>query len=76
MAPSPLLLNGVIHQHLELWRSRLPGTFNEALKSFYVDDFISGAPTVTEVKKLKQEAIEIFADAISSPQLQVALKCT
>lgn len=64
MAPSPLLLNGVIHQHLELWRSRLPETFSEALKSFYVDDFIAGTPTVTEVKKLKQEAIEIFADAI------------
>ena len=46
LAPSPFLLNGVIQQHLELWRPRLPESVSEALKSLYVDDFISGGPTV------------------------------
>jgi len=55
LAPSPFLLNGVIQQHLELWRPRLPETVSEALKNLYVDDFISGAPTVTDAKKLKRE---------------------
>ena len=63
LAPSPFLLNGVIQQHLELWRPRLPESISEALKSLYVDDFISGGPTVTDVKKLKRETAEVFADA-------------
>ena len=63
LAPSPFLLNGVIQQHLELWRTRLPESVSEALKSLYVDDFISGAPTVTDAKKLKSETAEVFADA-------------
>ena len=63
LAPSPFLLNGVIQQHLELWRPRLPESVSEALKSLYVDDFISGGPTVTDAKKLKRETAEVFADA-------------
>ena len=63
LALSPFLLNGVIHQHLELWRPSLPESVSEALKSLYVDDFISGGPTVTDAKKLKCETAEVFADA-------------
>ena len=63
LAPSPFLLNGVIQQHLELWRPRLPQSVSEALKSMYVDDFISSGPTVTDAKKLKRETAEVFADA-------------
>ena len=39
LAPSLFLLNGVIQQHLELWRPRLPESISGALKSLYVDDF-------------------------------------
>ena len=63
LAPSPFLLNGVIQQHLELWKPRLPESVGEALKSLYVDDFISGGPTVTDAKKLKRETTEFFVDA-------------
>lgn len=58
---SPFLLGGVIQQHLELWRPRLPESISEALKSLYLDNFISGTPTVAEAKKLKQESgIQMF----------------
>ena len=63
LAPSPFLLGGVIEQHLESWRDRLPESVREVRKSLYVDDLISGGSTVTKAKQLKSEAIEIFADA-------------
>ena len=56
-------LNGVIKQHLEIWQYRLPETVSEVSKSMYVDDFISGATTVPEAKKLKDETSQIFNDA-------------
>ena len=62
LAPSPFLLGCAIQQHLETWKSRLPESVSEVLKSLYVDDLISGAPTVPEAKQLKCEATEIFAD--------------
>ena len=63
LSPSPFLLGGVIQQHLESWQTRLPECVREALRSLYVDDFISGAPTVPKAKELKCETTEIFADA-------------
>ena len=60
LAPSPFLLGGVIQQHLE---TRLPESVSEVLKSLYVVDLISGAPTVPEAKQLKSEATKIFADS-------------
>lgn len=63
LAPSLFQLNRVIQQHLELLRPRLPESVSEALESLYVDDFISGGPTVTDTKKLKRETTEVFADA-------------
>ena len=63
LAPSPFLLGGAIQQHLETWKTRLPESVSEVLKSLYVDDLISGAPTVLRAKQLKREATEIFADA-------------
>ena len=63
LAPSPFLLGGVIQQHLETWKTRLPESVSEVLKTLYVDDLISGAPTVPRAKQLKREATEIFADA-------------
>ena len=63
LSPSPFLLNGVIQQHLDSQQTRLPESAKEALQSLYVDDFISGVPTVPKAKQLKRETIEIFADA-------------
>ena len=63
LAPSPFLLGGVIQQHLETWKSRLPESVSEALKSLYVNDLITGAPAIPAAKQLKCEATEIFADA-------------
>ena len=63
LAPSPFLLGGVIQQHLETWKTRLPESVSEVLKSLYVDDLITGAPTIPAAKQLKCEATEIFADA-------------
>ena len=62
IGPIAFLLGGVIQQHLETWKSRLPESVSEVLKSLYVDDLISGVPTVPEAKQLKCEATEIFAN--------------
>ena len=66
LAPSPFLLNGVIQQHLENLLSTYPDAVNEIRKSLYVDDLLSGGPTIEKAKKLKGEATEIFADAKSN----------
>ena len=63
LAPSLFLLNEVIHQHLENLLSTYPDAVNEIRKSLYVDDLLSGGPTIEKAKKLKGEATEIFADA-------------
>lgn len=46
LAPSPFLLNGVIQQHLENLLSTYPDAVKEILKSLYVDDLLSGRPTI------------------------------
>lgn len=63
LAPSPFLLGGVIEQHLESWSEKLPQSVAEILRSLYVDDLISGGPTVTRAKELKFDAVTIFSDA-------------
>ncbi|XP_068726452.1 uncharacterized protein [Montipora capricornis] len=63
LVPSPFLLGGVIESHLESWEPRRPELVAELHKSLYVDDLISGKPTVKETEQLKQGAIEVFEDA-------------
>ncbi|XP_068680119.1 uncharacterized protein [Montipora foliosa] len=63
LVPSPFLLGGVIECHLEAWESHMPELVAELRKSLYVDDLISGKPTVREARELKEVAISIFADA-------------
>ena len=50
LVPSPFLLGGVIESHLESWEPRRPELVAELRKSLYVDDLISGKPTVEETK--------------------------
>ena len=63
LAPSPFLLNGVIQQHLENLLSTYPNAVKEILKSLYVEDLLSGRPTIQNAKQLKREATKIFGDA-------------
>ena len=63
LAPSPFLLGGVIQHHLDSWRARYPESVREIERSLYVDDLITGSTTVSKAEKLRENAIEVFADA-------------
>ena len=63
LAPSPLLLGGVIEHHLDNWVEGEPHAKAEIQKSLYVDDLLSSEMTEEETKLLKEKAIEIFEDA-------------
>ena len=63
LTSSPFLLGGVIDQHLTCWETRKPEVIAELRKSLYVDDLVSGKPTVQQAKVLKDGAVEIFKDA-------------
>ena len=63
LVPSPFLLVGVIEQHLKSWSEKLPHSVAEILRRIYVDDLISGGPTITKTKELKSDAVTIFSDA-------------
>jgi hypothetical protein len=43
---SPFLLGGVVERHLESWEEREPELVAEIRRSLYVDDLLSGKPTV------------------------------
>ena len=51
-------------EHLESWEAREPELVAEIRKSLYVNDLLSGKPTVAEAKELKVGAIQIFANGI------------
>ena len=63
LAPSPLLIGGVIEHHLDNWVEGEPHAKAEILRSLYVDDLLSSEMTEEETKLLKEKAIEIFEDA-------------
>ena len=62
LAPSPFLLGGGLRD-LELCRERFPAEVEEILRSLYVDDLITGGPTVRETQHLKESAQTIFSEA-------------
>ena len=59
----PFLLGGVIEQHLKVWEERESELVAQIRKSLYVDDVITGAPTVQQTQKQKEKATKIFSDA-------------
>ena len=61
LTSSPFLLGGVIQHLLESCRSTYPVIVEELRRSLYVDDLISGGPTIEKAQELKSTAIEIFA---------------
>ena len=63
LTSSPFLLGGIIDQHLTCLETQKPEVVAELRKSLYVDDLVSGKPTVQQAKVLKDGAIEIFNDA-------------
>ena len=63
LTSSPFLLGGVLEQHLKKWEQQEPELVAQIRKSLYVDDLISGAPTVTQAQQLKQGSTKIFNDA-------------
>ena len=48
LTSSPFLLGGVIEQHLKVWEGRESELVAQIRKSLYVDDVITGAPTVQQ----------------------------
>ena len=63
IGPSPVLLEGVIRQHLESCRNRFTEETDEMLRSLYVDDLIGGGTAIVEAQKLKETATTIFHEA-------------
>ena len=63
LTSSPFLLGGVIESHLDSWEAQNPELIAELRQSLYVDDLVSGKPTVNEAQDLKRGAIEVFKDA-------------
>ena len=61
LAPSPFLLGGVVQQHLENCREQYPKVVEEIEKSLYVDDLISGGPTIPAARQVKETSSDIFA---------------
>ena len=53
----------MLEQHLKKWEQQEPELVAQIRKSLYVDDLISGAPTVTQAQQLKQGSTKIFNDA-------------
>ena len=63
LAPSPFLLGAVIKQHLEACRNSFPELVKEIEKSLYVDDLVSGGPTMQAAQGVKAGAINVFGQA-------------
>ena len=60
VSSSPFLLNATIHYHLTLNLESQKTLVNKLLRSFYVDDVITGAHTVDEAYLLYTESKELM----------------
>ena len=63
LTPSPFLLNGTIHHHVQLYSAQFPVIVARILESMYVDDMLSGGFSCNEVVKLYDTSRKIFNDA-------------
>ena len=63
LGPSPFLLGGVIQHHLDICKPDYPETVSEIERGLYVDDLLTGGPTVEKAQQVKKTATEIFAKA-------------
>ena len=60
---SPFMLRAVIKKHLEAWAEKYPETTNQISQQLYVDDYLGGADTLSNAKKMINETSIIFSDA-------------
>ena len=63
LVPSRFLLGRMIECHLEAWQRHMSELVAKLRKNPYVDDLISGKPTVREAMELNEGATSIFTDA-------------
>ena len=63
LCSSPFLLNGTLHYHLKNYFLENPELLKILLKSFYVDDFVSGKDTKPETLDLCLQIRECSAEA-------------
>lgn len=63
MTCSPILLGGVINQHLDTWESRHPELIKEIRDGLYVDDLMTGGETVQLTAEKKVTTTKVFKDA-------------
>ena len=63
LAPSPFLLGGVIKHHLEACRATFSDLVRQIEKSLYVDDLISGGPSVQAALEVKAGATNLLGQA-------------
>ena len=63
LVQSPFTLGATVNEHLSSCKSKHPAEVEEIRRSLYVDDVISGASTVEEVRQLKETTISIFKEA-------------
>nr|XP_021003227.2 uncharacterized protein LOC110283045 [Parasteatoda tepidariorum] len=60
---SPFLLSATIRKHLKLFQDMYPLTTDCLRRSFYVDDFISGADSLEEAITVSKESLSIMEKA-------------
>lgn len=60
---SPFLLGATVKEHIKKYSENLPSTFQTLNENLYVDDLISGRPTVEDAFQTSLECTQIFKDA-------------
>ena len=63
LTSSPFLLHATIIHHLNQYKEKYPEIITKLLKSFYVDDMVSGADTEEEAVQLTDESDKIMKEA-------------
>ena len=63
LVQSPFLLGGTLHQHFKSMNERYPSAVEEIKKGLYIDDVITGGEMTEKVRKLKESAVAVFAEA-------------
>ena len=62
LGPSPFLLGGTLHVHLEKYAEQYPQCVEELSEGTYVDDINIGGDTMEETHALKEQAKEILGE--------------
>ena len=63
LVQSPFILRATANEHVSSCECKHPAEVEQIRRGLYVDDVISGASTVEEVRQLKKTTILIFKEA-------------